>query len=86
VLVWDNCSRTLQNKLQKLQNKAGQIITGGCYETPSDAVRTKLGWDTLQERRKKQLETPMIQIMKGNSIDYLWEFFTTVFLLIKRIN
>jgi hypothetical protein len=27
-LVWDNCSKTLQNKLQKLQNKAGRIITG----------------------------------------------------------
>ena len=26
--VWDNCSKTLQNKLQKLQNKAGRIITG----------------------------------------------------------
>ena len=78
-LVWDNCSQTLQNKLQKLQNKAGRIITGDCYETPSDAVRTKLGWDTLQERREKQLETLMIQIMKGNSIDYLREFFTISF-------
>ena len=68
-LVWDNCSKTLQNKLQKLQNKAGRIITGDCYETPSDAVRTKLGWDTLQERREKQLETLMIQI-------HAWHFRT----------
>ncbi|CAB4014944.1 Hypothetical predicted protein, partial [Paramuricea clavata] len=72
-LVWDNCSKTLQKKLQMLQNKAGRIITGDCYETPSDAVTR---WDSLQERREKQLETLMIQIMKGNSLDYLREFFT----------
>lgn len=75
-LVWDNCSKTLQNKLQKLQNKAGRIITGDCYGTPSDAVRIKLDWDTLQARREKQLDTLMIQIMKGNSINYLRELFT----------
>jgi hypothetical protein len=37
-LVWDNCSKTLQNKLQKLQNKAGRIITGDCYETFSTCL------------------------------------------------
>ena len=75
-LVWHNCSKALQNKLQKLQNKAGRIITGDSYEIASDTVRTKLCWDTLEERREKQLETLMIQIMKGNSIAYLREFFT----------
>ena len=75
-LVWNNCSKTLQNKLQKLQNKAGRIITGDCYETASEIVRTKLSWDTLEARREKQLETLMIQIMKGNSTDYLHKFFT----------
>ena len=44
-LVWNNCSKTLQNKL-------------------------------LKAKRKKQLETCMIQIMKGNSLDYLRELFT----------
>ena len=75
-LVWNNCSKTLQNKLQKLQNKAGRIITGYCYKTASDTVRSELSWDTLEARRKNQLETCMIQIMKGNSIDYLRELFT----------
>ena len=74
-LVWHNCSKAFQNKLQKLQNKAGRIITGDGYEIASDIVRNKLCWDTLEERREKQLETLMIQIIKGNSIDYLREFF-----------
>jgi hypothetical protein len=75
-LVCKNCSKNLQNKLQKLQNKAGRIITGDSYEIASDTVRSKLCWDTLEKRRDKQLETLMIQIMKGNSIDYLREMFT----------
>ena len=68
-LVWHNCSKALQNK-------AGRIITGDSYEIASDTVRTKLCWDSLEERRGKQLETLMIQIMKCNSIAYLREFFT----------
>ena len=75
-LVWNNCSKTLQNKLQKLQNKAGRIITGDCYKTASDTVRSKLSWDTLEATREKQLQTCMNQIMKGNSTDYLRELFT----------
>ena len=70
-LVWNNCSNSLQIKLQKLQNKAGRIITGDCYKSASDSVRAKLSWDTLEARRKAQLENLMIQIMKSNSIDYL---------------
>ena len=75
-MVWNNCSKTLQNKLQKLQNKAGRIITSDCYETPSDAVRSKLGWDTLQAMGDKQMDTLMVQIMEDNSINYLQELFT----------
>ena len=52
-LVWDNCSRTIKDKLEKLHNKAARIITGDSYEMPSDAVRSKLGWVALQERREK---------------------------------
>ena len=62
--------------MQKLQNKAGRIITGVRYEIASDTARTKLCWDSLEERREKQLETLMIQIMKSDSIAYLGEFFT----------
>ena len=32
-LVWDNCSKSLQNKLHKLQNKAARILTGDSYCT-----------------------------------------------------
>ena len=72
-LVWDNCS---QNKLEKLHNKAAQIITGDSYEIRSDAVRSKLGWVTLQERIGKIMSKLMKQIVDKKSIDYLQELFT----------
>ena len=75
-LVWDNCSQTLKNKLEKLQNKAARIITGDNYEIWSDVVRSKLGWGTLQERRDKTMSKLMKQIVDNKSINYLQELFT----------
>ena len=74
-LVWENCSQTLKNKLEKLQNKAARIITGYIYEIPSDAVRYKLGSGTLQKRRDKTMSTLMKQIVDNKSINYLQELF-----------
>ena len=68
--------QNLAKQIAKTPNKAGRIITGDCYETALEIVRTKLSWDTLEARREKQLQTLMIQIMKGNSTDYLRKFFT----------
>ena len=75
-LVWDNCSQTIKNKLEKLHNKAARIITGDSYEMRSDAVRSKFGWVTLQERRDKIMSKLMKQIVDNKSIDYLQELFT----------
>ena len=74
--MWDNCSQTIKNKLEKLHNKAARIITGDSYEMRSDAVRSKLGWVTLQERRDKIMSKLMKQIVDNKSIDYLQELFT----------
>ena len=75
-LVWDNCLQTIKNKLEKLHNKAARIITGNSYEIRSDAVRSKLGWVTLQERRDKIMSKLMKQIVDKKSIDYLQDLFT----------
>ena len=75
-LVYDNCSKTLQTKLQKLQNKAARILTCDSYKTPSDAVRAKLEWETLLSRREKQMNSLMVKVMQGDSSNYLQELFT----------
>ena len=53
--VWDNCSKLLQEKLQKLQNHAARIITGDSYEIGSCEVLRKLNWTPLIKRRDERL-------------------------------
>ena len=54
-LVWTNCTQDLQNKLQKLQNRAARIITNSSYEIRSSDVLTSLGWKILKRRRFEQI-------------------------------
>ena len=75
--VWDNCSKTLQNKLQKLQNKAGRLITGDLLRNTLWCCQNQTRLRHLTGKKKKTNGyTLMIQIMKGNSINYLRELFT----------
>lgn len=74
-LVWENCSKSLQNKLQKMHNKAARILTGDSYETPSETVRAKLNWETLQSRRERKMCLLMKEIMNGNSTNNLGDLF-----------
>ena len=53
-LVWDNCSKYLLEKLQKLQNRAARVISGKSYETRSSEILKYLGWQPLLERRKEK--------------------------------
>ena len=51
--LWGNCSAYLKEKLQRFQNRAGRIISGANYEINSADVLESLGWQTLEERRKR---------------------------------
>ena len=43
------------DRLQKLQNRAGRIITFSDYNTRSADILQDLGWDSVAQRRTKQL-------------------------------
>ena len=51
--VWDGLSITLNDKLQKLQNRAARTITKSPYNASTSELFSKLGWDNLLTRRKK---------------------------------
>ena len=38
-------------RLETLQNRAGRLVTGGLFRTPTDKLRAELGWDRLTVRR-----------------------------------
>ena len=39
-------------RLETLQNRAARLVTGGLFRTPTDKLRTELGWDRLKTRRR----------------------------------
>ena len=76
-LVWDNCSNNLKDRLQKLQNKAGRIITGDNYDMSAITTRLKLGWKDLQTRRDEQMLSFVQKIVAARSnLDNLSHLFS----------
>ena len=53
--VWGCMGKGLCDRLQRLQNRAGRIITFSDYNTRSADILQHLRWDTLEQRRSKQL-------------------------------
>ena len=45
--AWDNCNKTLAEKLQKLQNRAASVVTFSSYDTNADVLIEKLGQKKL---------------------------------------
>ena len=53
--VWGCMGKGLRDRLQRLQNRAGRIIRFSDYNTRSANILQDLRWDTLEQRRSKQL-------------------------------
>ena len=53
--VWGSLGKCLSDRLQKLQNRAARIITFSGYKHRSTDILNDLGWETLEQRRAKQL-------------------------------
>ena len=50
-LVWQECSKELTNKLERIQNYGMRIILDQPPLTPTTELRSKLGWSSLESRR-----------------------------------
>ena len=51
-LAWDNCSKYVFDKMQKMPNRAARIITGRLHEISASDVLNELGWQPLVNRRQ----------------------------------
>ena len=77
-LVWDNLSKGLATRLQKLQNMAGRVILRAAYDVSSEDVLKELGWSDLKTRRAKHKATQMFKISTGEASNYLTDRFFKV--------
>ena len=69
--LWDNCGIGNIDKLEKLQLEAARIVTGLPIFTKSEKIYSELGWETLQERRKRRKLQMFYSILNGNAPNYL---------------
>ena len=74
--LWGYCSAYLKEKLQRFQNRAERIISGANYEINSADVLESLGWQTLEERRKRNKSKLMYRILNNRVAPILKEQFT----------
>ena len=73
--VWDNCSKTLADKLQKLQNRAARILTFSSYDANADDVLASINWKKLETQRKIQKAVMVHKSLYGLAPDYLRSMF-----------
>ena len=73
--VWDGLTKLLNEKLQKLQNRAMRVITKSSYDTSSRFLLNLLGWDNLSVRRAKQNTNLMYKCINNLAPAYLCNLF-----------
>ena len=52
-VVWDNCTKTQEQDLEKIHIEAAKIITGTTKLVSIDKLYIETGWETLKVRRFK---------------------------------
>ena len=70
-VVWGNCTKTLSDKLQKLQNRAVRVLTHSSYDADANQLITELGWDNLEIRRQKLKAEMVYKSLNGLTPNYL---------------
>jgi len=62
---------TLQNKLQKLQNRAAPVLTFSNYDVNAEQLPEILGWKNLDRQGNIQKVTIVFKFLHGLAPDYL---------------
>ena len=74
-VVWGNCSKTLADKLQKLQNRAVRMFTFFSYDVNADVVLASFDGKKLETQREIQKAVIVHKSLYGLAPDYLRSMF-----------
>jgi len=77
-IVWENCGITLQDKLQKLQNRAARVLTFSNYDADVDNIFELLGWKNLICQRQIQSAGMVYKSLHGLVPEYLCSRFVNL--------
>ena len=62
--------------MQKLQNRAGRILTNSSVDTPGRLLIDRLGWKTINQLIAEELKTMVYKSMYEMAPPYLCDLFT----------
>ena len=74
-VVWANCTKKLQMRLERLQNYGMRVILQVPARTPSSISRAKLRWVTLEQCRALQRLRAVHRCVHGTAPGYLQSLF-----------
>ena len=75
--VYNSCSNSLSDKLERVQNYAMRIILKKPPRTSSEPLRKTLGWSTLKKRRHINMLCQVHRCLQGHAPQYLRNKFST---------
>ena len=70
-VVWGNCTKTLPDKPQRLQNRAFRVLIHTSYDADANQLLKELGWDNLETRRQKLKAEMVYKSVNGLALKYL---------------
>ena len=73
--VWGSCSKSLSQKLQKLQNRAARVITFSNYGRNTDELLRTINWVKLDRQRLVNKSIMMYKIVNNMVPEYLSSHF-----------
>ena len=76
-VIWMECSKLLQQKIERVQNYAMWLILTKPSGTPSDQLRTSLNWMPLINRREMFRMILVHRCVHGQAPKYLCQLFQT---------
>ena len=74
-VVWDNCTMSEKDRLEKNQIEAARIVTGITRSASTLDLYKEIGWLTLDNRRKYQKLVLIYKIVNGHTPQYLNDIF-----------
>jgi hypothetical protein len=69
-VVWDNYTREQSDLIESVQYESARIVSGLRKGTSRVKLYGELGWDSLQNRRKKQKLIIMFKALEGELPNY----------------
>ena len=73
-IVWDNCGKTLFDRLQKLQNRAARVLTFSRYDADANCLFRQLNWKNLSTQFQIQKALMFYESLNDLVPGYLSKF------------